>query len=210
MRQFVLCVAFAAGIALVVWGFSTEGSDGLLWLVWVAAGVALMAGVVISVRRRGRQMREDLLAGKDVVARWQLSSSDIAAFQPIEAERVAADKYSRNWLSIPGEAPIGGVPIVLGRRTWLIGNRLYPMGASYFGLLANVAMFEGDPGYIEVAVLGQKSGPGYLLLLLRLPVPAQARTVACAAAVDLDQSVPPSNRKLRQRWFPDYASSVGG
>ena len=210
MRQFLLLLVFLAAGGLIYLGLDAWGSNDMMWPLWVAAGLALAIGAIVSIRRKGRQMREDLLAGKDVIARWQLSPADLAAFREVDRDRALDGKYFRNSLSIPKQAPPEGVPIVIGKDCWLIGRRLYPSGVSKVGLLANVAMIEGDPGYIEIAVLGMMKGPGFLLLLHRLPVPIGARAVAHTVAADLTASVPPSNHELLWHHYPEYAYGVAG
>ena len=202
MRHFLLLIAFVLGAGLIVLGLASGDAFGL---VRAAVGLALIVGAIVNIRRTGQRMREDLLAGTDVVARWQLSGADLVAFHTIDRQRAEIGRDHRNWLNIPDHAPPEGVPVIIGREHWLIGSRLYAQGAAIFGLLARVATLDGDPGYIEIACLGQKNGPGYLLILLRLPVSAAARPSAAAATAWLADRVPPQNQEVLQRWFPDYA-----
>lgn len=202
MRYFLLLPAFLAGGVLIFVGITTSRSGDPMWFVSLAAGLALVIGPVVSILKR-RWMREDLLAGRGVIARWQLSHADLVAFEEVDRHRASDGKDLNNWLRIPcGE-------IVIGTRAWLIGDRLYPWGARNFGVLANVFTFDGDPGYIEVAVLGTSDGQGWHLVLLRLPVPIGARPAARAAATHLAAHVRPSDRGALRRRFPDYAWSVG-
>jgi hypothetical protein len=166
----------------------------------VVAGLAVIAAVIVSIRRRGRQLREDLLAGKDVVARWQLSQADLDAFHAVDRKRAAAGMAYRNLLSIPRTAPPEGVAIILGKRNWLIGTRLFYTPGSG-ALLSNVAMVEGDPAYIEVAVLNRSSGAGYFMVVSRLPVPIHARPVAQAAAAALAKQVLDASNPSRASAF---------
>lgn len=208
MRQLVLFLAFLGGAALIFWGAVLWGYDPL-WPLWVVAGLAMIAAVIVSIRRKGRQLRDDLFAGRDVIARWQLSQADLDAFHAVDRARAAAGRACRNFLHIPATAPPDGVPIILGKSDWLIGTRLYrsvPGGT----LLCNVAMLDGDPGFIELATVERSSGAGHFILLSRLPVPAHARLAAQAAAAALAARVHPQNAARLQRSFPDYLRSLPG
>ena len=108
MRHLVLFLAFLGGAAMIVWGATLRGYDPL-WPLWVVAGFAVIAAAIVSIRRKGRQLREDLIAGKDVIARWQLSQADLTAFHAVDRERAAAGSAYRNILSIPKTAPPEGV-----------------------------------------------------------------------------------------------------
>lgn len=207
MRHLVLFLAFLGGAAMIVWGGSWWGRDPLAPL-WVGAGLATIVAVIVSIRRKGRQIREELIAGKDVLARWQLSQADLTAFHAVDRERRAAGGIAyRNLLSIPKTAPPEGVPIILGKLNWMIGRRLYystPGGT----LLCNVALVDGDPGYIEVATVERSSGAGWFMVLSRLPVPMHARQPAQAAAAALAARVPRPNFERLQRSFPGYLHSL--
>lgn len=209
MRQFVLFMSFLAGAALVFWGAVQWGYDPL-WPLWVVAGLGVMAGTIVTVRRGGRQRREALLAGEDVLARWQLSQADLDAFHAVDTERKALGMAYRNFVNIPATAPPDGVPIIIGKREWLIGTRLYSglSGVPGGPLLCNVAMIGGDPGYIEIATADRSSGAGHFMLLTRLPVPKHARSVAQAAAARIAARVHPQNAERLQRSFPDYLRSL--
>ena len=208
MRQLVLFLAFLFGASLIFWGAVQWGYDPL-WPLWVVAGLAVIAATIISIRRKGRALRAALLAGEDVLARWLLSQADLDAFHAIDRERAASGRAYRNFLSVPETAPPEGVPIILGKRDWLIGTRLYrstPGGT----LLCNVAMIDGDPGYIEIATVERSSGAGHFMLLSRLPVPLHARQAAQAAAAALAARVHPQNFGRLQRSFPTYLRSLPG
>ncbi|MEA3011526.1 MAG: hypothetical protein QOD42_71 [Sphingomonadales bacterium] len=208
MPEFILLLVFFAGGYLIYLGVDAWGSNDMIWPLWVAAGLAVMTGAIVINRRMNRQICKDLLAGKDVIARWQLSPADFAAFQAVDRDRALDGKYFRNRLILPRRAPPEGVPIVIGKKSWLIGPRLYASGVAGVDLLANVAMIEGDPGYIEIALLSKIKGPDYLLVLHRLPVPIGARSAAGAAAAHLAAGVPPSNHALLWDYYPEYANGV--
>ena len=207
MRQFVHFLAFLGGVALIFWGAVLWGYDPL-WPLWVVAGLAVIAAVIVSVRRKGRELREALLAGEDVLGRWQLSQADLTAFRAVDRDRKAIGKAYHNFLSFPRTAPPEGVPIIVGKRDWLIGTRLYRGNPPVGTLFCSVVLFDGDPGYIEVAMVERSSGAGHFLLLLRLPVPIAARAAAQAVTAALAARVPRPNFERLQRSFPDYLLSL--
>lgn len=206
MRHFVLLLTFLGGAAMIVWGSALWGYNPL-WPLWVVAGLAMIAAAIVNIRRKGRQIREDLNAGKDVIARWQLSQDDLNAFHPVDRARAGPRFANRNIVSIPKTAPPEGVPVILGKLNWLIGTRLYhsvPGGP----LLCSVAMFGGDPGFIEAATVTRSSGAGYHMTLARLPVPIHARQAGQEAYASLAAQVPTPNSELLQRNFPGYLQSL--
>lgn len=92
----------------------------------------------------------------------------------------------------------------------MIGDQL-SRGSPPVGMLfANVATLDGDPGYLEAAMLQPRNGPGYFLVLRRVPVPAAARSAAQTAADHLAASVPPSKHEQLARHFPDHVDGLRG
>lgn len=206
MRHLVLFLTFLGGVGMIVWGSALWGYNPL-WPLWVVAGLAMIVGVIVNIRRKGRQIREDLNAGKDVIARWQLSQADLDAFHPVDRARSGGRIANRNIVGIPKTAPPEGVPVILGQLKWLVGTRLYnavPGGP----LLCSVAMFGGDPGFIETAAVQRSSGAGYFMIVARLPVPIHARQAGLEAYARLAAQVPTPNVKLLQRHFPGYLQSL--
>ena len=168
----------------------------------------MMAYVVLTARSSLRRLQEDLLAGKDVIARWQVSQADLDAFRAIDRERAGMGAEYRNLLNFPKTVPPEGLPIIIGKRDWLIGDRLYrgsPPGGTLFCCIAQV---DGDPGFIEFAKVSRSSGAGYFLTLSRLPVPISTRAAAKKAEDMLADALPPSNFERLKRSFPNYVSNV--
>lgn len=207
LRQLVLLILFllAGGailVGLVLW------DDGNVGPLLVAGGAVTIAGAIVSIRRKGRRLREDLLAGKGVISSWHVPQHDLAAFHLLDRERSAADEAYRNLLDIPESAPSQGLRIVIGRDDWLIGGRLYrgnpPMGI----LLCDVAIREGEPGWIEVAMMSRRSASGWLPVFLRLPVPAGALAAARRTADHLAGRVLPENRRNLDEYLPRHAESL--
>lgn len=210
MRVILLLLAFLIGgwFAFNGIAFALEGEAS--GYVRAALGLALIIGAIVAIRRKGGQLRDDLRAGRDVIARWQVSPSDLGAFHDLDRRRTDQDSDFCNQLSFPDTAPTEGLPIIIGRQDWMIGDRLYRGSPPVGMLFANVATLEGDPGYLEVAMLQPRNGPGYFLVLLRVPVPADARSAARMAADHLAASVPPSNHEQLARYFPDYVAGLAG
>ena len=100
MRHLVLFLAFLGGAAMIVWGATLWGYDPL-WPLWVVAGFAVIAAAIVSIRRKGRQLREDLIAGKDVIARWQLSQADLTAFHAVDRARAGSGDSAQRRLVVP-------------------------------------------------------------------------------------------------------------
>lgn len=209
MRQFALFLAFLGGAALIVrgavlWGYAP------LWPLWVVAGLAVIAATIVSIRRKGKELRQAMLASEDVHGRWQVSQADLTAFHALDREVTAINRKYSNHLSIPKTAPAEGVPIVLGKHDWLIGTRLYRGSPPVGTLFGSIVLVDGDPGYIEVAMPERSSGAGFFLILLRVPVPSSARAAAQAATDALAARVPRPNFERMQRTFPDYLRNMPG
>ncbi len=207
MRFWLLVIVFIAGATALLFG-SAWGMDDPIWLPLAVIGVAMMVYVIITARSSLRRLRDDLHAGKDVIARWQAAQADLDAFLAIDRERGEMGAEYRNHLSFPKTVPPEGLPVIIGKRDWLIGDRLYrgsPPGGALFCCIVQV---DGDPGFIEFATVSRSSGAGYFLTLSRLPVAISARATAKMAEDLFAGKVPPSNFERLKRSFPNYVSNV--
>lgn len=207
MRFWLLVIVFIAGAAAVLVG-SAWGMDDPVWLPLALIGVATIVYVIKTARSSLRRLQDDLQAGNDVIARWQVSQADLDSFLVIDRERGAIGTEYRNLIKFPKTVPPEGLSVIVGKRDWLIGDRLYrgcPPGGTLFCCIVQI---DGDPGFIEFATVSRSSGAGYFLTLSRLPVPISTRAVAKIAEDTLAGAVPPSNFERLKRSFPSYVSNV--
>jgi len=85
------------GAALVAAPFVSEDyqrklGDGAFALMFVGAVVSLTAFIVVFLYRSRNRHRRDLVAGRDLLARWTYTAAEWHAFAPGETRRLAADK----------------------------------------------------------------------------------------------------------------------
>lgn len=171
------------------------------------AGVALM---ILPIRSliKDAGLSDDLRAGKDVIARWQVPFADLLAFVELDAQRASQGTDFHNRLRIRNREPGEGISITIGRKGWLIGDRLYRCGPRSFGVFANVFGFEGDPGYIEIAALEMREDRRWYLALARIPVPVTARKDARRVIASLSAELRRSDHLTFRDLFPEYICGV--
>lgn len=174
MRFWLLVLVLIAGAAALLFG-SGWGMDDPVWLPLAAIGVAMMVYVIMAARSSLRRLEDDLRAGKDVIARWQVCQADLDAFLAIDRARGELGIEYHNFLNFPKTVPPEGFPVIIGKRDWLIGDRLYRGSPPGGDLFCCIMQDDGDPGFIEFAKVSRSSGAGYFLTLSRLPVPVAAR-----------------------------------
>jgi hypothetical protein len=211
MRALVLSpllwlAAIAAGIGVSLYGGSLQGDDPMAPILFVAGGgVALvaLAMLVISWRASRRRSYAEAVRSTDVVARWQVYPSDQEAFRAVDAARSGRLWSLKNALALPGRPPAEGYPVVVGRESLLVGDRLYDRGANEFGAPGEVVYQQGVPGFIEISCL-LKTTKAPLIQVLRFPVPATAETEAARAYAHLAAQVRAEDRDRIRGTFRDH------
>ena len=184
-------LAIAAGIGLFFFGGTMNGSDPLALPLVVAGGVAVLAGIVMLIfawRGSSRRAYAQALAAPDAIARWQVYPSDMEAFRTVDAARAGRLWSLKNSLKLPGSVPPEGFPVIVGRESLLVANKLYRNGIKHYGPPGDVSWHEGEPGFIEItSELPTTKTPR--VVVLRIPVPT-AEAEDGTATLPAEEPVP--------------------
>jgi hypothetical protein len=202
----------AAGVGAFVYGGTMQGSDPMaLRLVIAGLAMALAAiGMLVVVWRGSRSARRAaLLASPDAIARWQVYRSDMEAFRAIDAARKGRLWSLANQLKFPDPVPSEGFPIVVGRESLVVGDRLYDRGIHEFGVPGEVSWHEGQPGFVEISLFLSGEKKRTHIWVLRLPVPAATRTDAAAGFAHLAGQVKPEDRAHIHSCFAAHFEAAG-
>lgn len=196
----------AAGIGASLYGGTLDGRDPMAPRLFfgglVIALVALLM-LFIAWRRSRRARREASVASPDAIARWQVYPSDMDAYRALDAARSGRLWSLSNTLKF-ADPPPEGLPIVVGRESLVVGDKLYDLGIHHFGIPGEVTWHEGHPGYIEISLFLPGDKKRTHISVLRLPVPAAARTAAASAFAHLAGQVKPEDRAHIHACFANH------
>ncbi|MEA3042335.1 MAG: hypothetical protein QOH47_173 [Sphingomonadales bacterium] len=201
----------AGGIGAALYGGTLDGRDPMaprLFFAGLTVALAALLMLVVAWRKTRRGRRDDLAASPDAVARWQVYPTDMAAFRALDAARAGRLWSLANTLKFP-DPPPEGLAIVVGRDSLIVGGKLYDLGIRHFGIPGEVAWHEGHPGYIEISLFLAGDKKRTHIVVLRLPVPAAARTAAAAAFAHLAGQVKPEDRAHIHRCFANHFEAAG-
>lgn len=203
-------LAIAAGIGIFFYGGTMNARDPLALPLVVAGGVVALAGIVMLIfawRGSGRRAYARALSAPDAIARWQVYPSDMETFRAVDAARAGRLWSLKNRLKLPSSVPPEGFPVIVGRESLLVADRLYPSGIKYFGPPGDVSWHEGEPGFIEITCeLPTTKTPQ--VTVLRIPVPASARHDAASAFAYLEGQVTPYDRQRIRARFGSHFEAV--
>jgi hypothetical protein len=212
MRGFWIWLAvLAAGVGVFLYG-GTMPMRAPMAAPLVYTGIALVLAALVMLAVAWRASRRNAYAAAaqstDAIARWQIYPSDMAAFRQVDEARAGRLWSLKNSLKFPAQVPPEGLPIVVGEKSLLIGDRLYQHGLKEFGAAGDVLLQEGHPGFLEISCyLETTKAP--LIVVLRIPAPAAARQEAAKAAAHLESQVKPQDRERLRSTFGDHFEAVG-
>jgi hypothetical protein len=201
----------AAGVAVFLYGGTMQMREPMAEpLVYTGIGLVLAALVMLLVTWRSSHRHAYAAAAHsaDAIARWQVYPSDMAAFRQVDEARAGRLWSLKNSLKFPAQAPPEGLPIVIGEKSLLIGDRLYQHGLEEFGAPGEVLLQDGQPGFLEISCYLQTT-KAPLIVVLRIPAPAAARQEAARAAAHLESQVKPQDRERLHSAFGDHFEAVG-
>lgn len=213
MRAFWIWLAvLAAGVAVFLYGGTMQMREPMAApLVYAGIGLVLAALVMLWVTWRSsrRHAYAAAVASTDAIARWQVYPSDMAAFRQVDEARAGRLWSLKNALRFPAQVPSEGLPIVVGEKSLLIGDRLHQHGMAEFGAAGDVLLQEGHPGFLEISCYLETTTKTPLIVVLRLPVPASAAQEAARAAEHLQSQLKPRDRDRLRSTFGDHFEAAG-
>lgn len=197
-RKALYCLlALLAGAGLIWFGASREQRIGEHWsaVVPLAVGFTLAPfGFVFLIQAlfaiRGQAL---LLAGRGVIARWQVHPAEWEQFRKLDARRMGEDVSLSNDLWIRKAAPSGQVEVIVGERSLLIDRSYHVLRPGGLPELREVRWIEGPPTCLEFALRYPRGRyAATVAATLRVPVPPGARGEARRVMAHFEQLL---NRK---------------
>jgi hypothetical protein len=200
---------FAAGGLLILTAFRWLERGHTLW-VGLALFFAGFMMVIISPLAAiqgllGGRGRAKLIAGRDVIARWQVSAADWERFRAFDAGRALAGLPSE--VRFSEQSPAHGAEIIVGKRSVLVGGSYHPLRRWALPELERVDWLANPsgPSVLEFTVLyGGRSG--VTRLGIRLPVPDEAEANARRVYDHYAVAVPPPRPAPIARLTPRQAT----
>lgn len=149
---------------------------GAVILGFAIAPFALVTLIQALFAVRGRAL---LLAGRGVIARWQLPPAEWQRFRALDSRRAAEDFSLGNDLWIRKRTPPDPVEVIVGVKSALVDGSYHPLNPRGLPELRGVSWLEGPPTCLEFALRYPRGRYGGTVpMTLRIPVSASARAAA--------------------------------
>lgn len=178
-RKALYCfLAVVAGVASIWFGAEREPVQHWSATVPIALGFTLAPiGMVFLIQAllamRGRAL---LLAGRRVIARWQIYPAEWEQFRKLDSRRSGDDVALSNDLWIRKAAPAGPVDVIVGEKSLLIDDSYHVLRPGGLPELREVRLIDGPPACLEFALRYPRGRyGGSVPTTLRIPVPAGSR-----------------------------------
>ena len=171
-----------SGAALVWLGDTVYDARGETWasMVPIVLGsMMLMVGVAFLLQSLVYALGyARLIAGKDVIARWQVDAADWDRFRAFDRARASESAALVNDLWLRKETPAGGVDMIIGKTSMLVDGSYHVLRPGGQPAIRGVQVLASPDGLqcIEFAIAyGNKYGAVTNRLALRFPYPHGAR-----------------------------------
>ncbi len=180
----------ALALAVMLTGLGAIGGAVVLintvdWPTTIA--LLLVAGILATVGGFGGLMvfwshprlHRDLLAGRGVIARWQVGAERWAQFRALEEARRADPTALRNEYELPPHDPPLPVTVVVGPEAVLVGDSFHALEGGLPAIVRAESVF-GPPFCIEIGIYYPSGGDSDDAFenVLRFPVGAGASAEA--------------------------------
>lgn len=173
-------LALLAGAALIRLGASRHEASGGDWtatvplvLGFTVAPLAFVFLIQALLAARGLAL---LLAGRRVIARWQVYPAEWEQFRKLDARRSGEGLSLSNDLWIRRAKPSGPIEVIVGERSLLIDRSYHPLRPGGLPELREARWFDGPPTCLEFALRYPRGRyGGSVPVTLRVPVPPGSR-----------------------------------
>jgi hypothetical protein len=176
----------AIGLAVVVAGVAAAaataqpGNAGLhAALVCFAAVAVPLGGFVAWERHRDIQVRDALLRGENVLARWHIEADRWREF--VELERQAAGP-PYNELSVADAIPAGGVDVIVGKEAILVGRSVHRVPGRGTPQVTDAVLREGSC-VVDLGLYYPGVAPRFRSVQTRLRFPFASGSLGAAREV---------------------------
>jgi len=207
-------VLAAGGVAAVIYSATT--SLGLpIWdparrtaeATGFVGGVAVLGGLILALLnyvlyRKQRRLEQ----GVDLVGRWSVTPSEMAAFIHRDIARAALCPTLRNRVRLDGAAAREGIEVRIGDTAMIVGGSSYWLGIGFMNLdgrLVDIAWIEGPPAMIEFTLHISRKNVSKIAVM-RIPVPDAARASGLHVVSHLHRATSPHVRQKMWEAFPDH------
>lgn len=183
-RKALYCLILVLVSAGLIW-FGIEryetigenwGSAGpmMLGLALLPFPLVYLVQALFAIRGRAK-----LLAGVDVIARWQVDPLEWERFRGLDERRITDRFPVPNDMWIRKAAPFGPVEVIVGAKSAMVDGSYHSLRPGGLPELRGVSWIEGPPTCLEFRLLYPRSRyGGTVATSLRIPVPASARAAA--------------------------------
>ena len=177
----IYLVVLLLGVAMAKYGIEAEKRIGE---AWTSTGFSVVGMSIVPIAfiffiraiffSRGHAK---LLAGRDVIARWHLSADEWERFRIFDRTRGESDVRLFNDLLSDKERQHGGVDVIVGKKSVLVGESYHVLrrggipGLTAIGWLATPA----NPECLEFNIVYPRHRTSPVYLAFRFPFPATAR-----------------------------------
>jgi hypothetical protein len=176
-------LAGLAGAALVWFGAAREQRMGEDWTaiapIFLGLSVAPFA-IVLTVQALFAALgKARLLAGRRVLARWQVYPAEWERFRSLDSRRSGNDASLVNDLSVRKAIPSDAVDVIVGETGLLVDGSYHGLRPGGLPELREVRWLDGPPTCLEFSLIYPRSRYGGTVpTTLRIPVPAGSRAAA--------------------------------
>lgn len=178
---------------------------------FIAAGIGawLTLRAILLIR-----LREALLRGEGVLARWQIPASEWETWRGEDAVRSASYSTLRNKLR-PSAAPppMDGVPVVFGERAIVVGRAIVPLNVTGWGPFAIMQLCDVTlvPGQVPSLEFSRYiTGKNARIELVRIPIGAAGRSQAQQIVDHFMTAIPQDRRAKAQGQFALHFQAQSG
>lgn len=195
--------AASTRIGLPIWDPTVKTAEATGFVGGLAALGGLILALLNYVRYRKHRRLEQ---GKDLVAGWRVSPSEMAAFLHRDIARAALCPSLRNKVRFDETASREGIGIRIGDNAMIVDGSSYWLGIGFMNLdgpLVDAAWIEGPPAMIEFTLHVRRKHDSWIEVL-RIPVPEAARADGLHAVSHLGRATSPHVRQKMWETFPDH------
>lgn len=184
-RKIVIYLALTLlGAALAKYGIDAEKRIGEAWTstgIWIVGLSIVPVAMILFIRALfNSRGLANLLAGRNVLARWHLTADEWERFRDFDRRRGETDTRLFNALLYGKERQHRGIDVIVGKTSVLVGESYHVLRrAGIPGLTAiHWLAAPANPECLEFSIVYPRHRTTPVYLAFRLPFPTSARSDA--------------------------------
>ncbi len=181
-RKIVIYLALTLlGVALAKYGIDAEKRIGEAWTstgAWIVGLSIVPVALILFIRALfNSRGRANLLAGRDVLARWHLTADEWERFREFDRRRGESDTRLFNDLLYDKERQHRGIDVIVGKKSVLVGESYHGLRKAGIPGLTAIQWLDvpADPACLEFGIVYPRHRTTPVHLAFRFPFPAAAR-----------------------------------